>query len=113
MTWPPKGAQLGPRRSAWEQGDRKICAPPEEWVGWSRHFLFLLFLFSVFLGLHPRHMEVPRLGVRSELQLPACATATATRALSRSLQPTPQFMAMPDPLPTERGQGSNLRPHGS
>ena len=32
----------------------------------------------VFLGPHPWHMEVPRLGVESELQLPAYATATAT-----------------------------------
>ena len=31
-------------------------------------FLFLFFFFFiVFLGLHPWHMEVPRLGVRSEL----------------------------------------------
>ena len=36
------------------------------------------FFFLVFLGLHPRHMEVPRLGVKSELQLPAYNTATAT-----------------------------------
>ena len=28
-------------------------------------------------------------------------------------RPTPQLMAMPDPPPTERGQGSNLQPHGS
>ena len=28
--------------------------------------------------LHPQHMEVPTLGVKSELQLPAYATATAT-----------------------------------
>ena len=42
-------------------------------------------------------MEVPRLGVELELQLPACTTATAR----------------PDPQPTERGQGSNLQPHGS
>ena len=33
--------------------------------------------FFCFLGLHPRHMEVPRLGVKSELQLPACTIATA------------------------------------
>ena len=31
-----------------------------------------------FLGPHPGHMEVPRLGVQSELQLPAYTTATAT-----------------------------------
>ena len=34
--------------------------------------------FFFFLGLHPWHMEVPRLGVELELQLPATATATAT-----------------------------------
>ena len=34
--------------------------------------------FSLFLGPHPWHMEAPRLGVHSELQLPAYATATAT-----------------------------------
>uniref|UniRef100_A0A8D0YJL2 Transmembrane 7 superfamily member 3 n=1 Tax=Sus scrofa TaxID=9823 RepID=A0A8D0YJL2_PIG len=31
----------------------------------------------------------------------------------RSLQPTPQLMAMVDPQPTERGQGSNLHLRGS
>ena len=35
-------------------------------------------LFFVFLGLHSWHIEVPRLRVESKLQLPACATATAT-----------------------------------
>ena len=29
------------------------------------------------------------------------------------LQPTPQLTAMPDPQPTEQGQGSNQQPHGS
>ena len=37
-----------------------------------------LFFGGVFLGLHLRHMEVPRLGVELELQLPAYLTATAT-----------------------------------
>ena len=32
-----------------------------------------------FSGLQPWHMEVPRLGVESELQLPAYTTATATQ----------------------------------
>ena len=46
--------------------------------------LLLLFQFKchllifVFLGPHLRHMEMPRLGVESELQLLASATATAT-----------------------------------
>ena len=35
------------------------------------------FFFSFFLGPYPQHMEVPRPGVESELQLPAYATATA------------------------------------
>ena len=39
--------------------------------------------FLVFLGLHPWHIEVTRLRVKLELQLPASATA------------------MPDPQPTE------------
>ena len=36
-------------------------------------------LFPFFLGLYPQHMEVPRLGVESELQLLAYTTATAMR----------------------------------
>ena len=39
-------------------------------------------LFFVFLGLHLRHMEVPRLGVELQLQLPAYTIATATRSPS-------------------------------
>ena len=35
-----------------------------------------------FLGLEVRHIDVPRLGVRSELQLLTCATATAAQDLS-------------------------------
>ena len=47
------------------------------------HFIFILFYFFYlftfcFLGLHPQHMEIPRPGVKSELQLLAYATATAT-----------------------------------
>ena len=39
---------------------------------------FTLFYFICVLGLHPQHMEVPGLWVKSELQLPAYTTATAT-----------------------------------
>ena len=40
--------------------------------------LFFCFFFVVFvLGPHLQHMEVPRLGVKSELRLPAYATAIA------------------------------------
>ena len=40
--------------------------------------LVLLFLLFAFLGPHLQRMEVPWLGVQSELQLPACTAATAT-----------------------------------
>ena len=45
-------------------------------------FWLSLFLFFYFLGLHPWHMEVPRLGVSLELQLLAYTTASATWDLS-------------------------------
>ena len=38
-----------------------------------------IFFVFVCLGPHVWHMEIPRLGVESELQLPAYTTATATR----------------------------------
>ena len=41
--------------------------------GWDLYF---------FLVPHLRHIEVPRLGIQSELQLPAYTTAAATRDLS-------------------------------
>ena len=45
--------------------------------------LFLkLFYFILFLGLHPRQMEVPRLEVELELQVLIYTTATATLGLS-------------------------------
>ena len=42
----------------------------------------LTFVFCGGQGLHPWHMEVPRLGVESEPQLLAYTTATATWDLS-------------------------------
>ena len=41
-----------------------------------------LFIYFVFLGPHVWHMEVPKLRVQSELQLPEYTTATATSDLS-------------------------------
>ena len=38
---------------------------------------------NLFLGPHRRHMEVPRLRIELELQLPPYATATAMPDLSR------------------------------
>ena len=47
----------------------------EKW--YVTHLSSFLLSFS-FLGPHTGHREVPRLGVNSELQLPAYTTATAT-----------------------------------
>ena len=44
---------------------------------------YYLFLFFSFLGPHLWHMEVPRLGVESELQLPGSAKAIAMCDSSR------------------------------
>ena len=41
-------------------------------------FSFLFSFFPFFLGPHLWHMDVPRLGVKWELQLPVYTTATAT-----------------------------------
>ena len=47
------------------------------------HIIFyLIFWVSVFLGPQPQHMEVHRLGVKSELQLPAYTTATTMQSRS-------------------------------
>ena len=46
-------------------------------------YYFFLFFFFPFLGPLPWHMEVPRLGVETELQLPAYARATTMQDLSR------------------------------
>ena len=46
-------------------------------------YLFFILYYFCFLGLHLWHMEVSRLGVKLELQLPAYSTATAMPDLSR------------------------------
>ena len=48
---------------------------PSTWI--SLHHT-TIFFFLAFLGPHPWHMEVPRLGFELELQLLAFTTATAT-----------------------------------
>ena len=60
------------QQDLWNHNSIKIIA---------QKFEFPPFFFSSFLGPHPWHMEGPRLGVQLELQLWACATATATPRL--------------------------------
>ena len=65
-----------------------------------------LFFLSFFIGPHPQHMEVPRLGVESELHLPAYSTAIATRDPSRvcDLHHSSQQHQIPNPLIEARDQ---------
>ena len=65
-------------------------------------FLIYLFIFVVFLGPHQWHMEFPRLGVESELQLLAYTIAT-TPDPSCVCDLPPQLMAIPGEL-----QGNSL-----
>ena len=71
-------------------------------------FLFFfpsfLFFFFALLALHPRQMEVPRLGIQSELQLPACTTATAMQDPSHicALHHSSRKRQIPDPLSEAR-----------
>ena len=55
-----------------------------------------LFFFFAFLGRHPWHREVPRLGIQSKLAAGLHHSHSHTRP-EPHLQTTPEFMAMPDP----------------
>ena len=69
-------------------------------------------LFFVFLGLHPGHMEVSRLGIESELQLSAYTRATAMLDPSHICDLHHSSGQCPNPKPTEWGQELNPCPHG-
>ena len=79
------------------QGSQVYCVRP------SREFFF-------FLGPHLRHMEVPRIGVESELQMPAYTTATAMQGLSRicNLHHSSQQHQILNPLSKARDRTHNL-----
>ena len=66
VQWP----RLNSRENGTMPGDRKWCAT------W--HSLCLFFFFFCTIGQYLQHIEVPRLGVESELQLLAYVTATAS-----------------------------------
>ena len=74
------------------------------------HFFFLIFI--CFLGPHPQHVEVPELGIQSELLLPAYATAiaTATPDLSRifNLHHISQQRRILNPLSEATDRSHNL-----
>ena len=89
--WPRHDIVMGQwKLQRWLHAERTTNTFVQSTENFQTHCLYLKFFF-VFLGLHLWHMEVSRLGVHLELQLPAHTTATA----------------MPDLRPTKRGQGSN------
>ena len=74
-------------------------------------FSFFFFnLFFLFLGPHPWHMGVPRIGVKSEPQLLAYTTSTATLDLSRicNLHPSSWPHRILNPLSEARDRTRNL-----
>ena len=70
----------------------------------------LCFFFLCFLGPHPRHMEVARLGAESELLLLASTTATGMWDLSRvcDLHHSSWQRQILSPLGKARDQTHNL-----
>ena len=65
-----------------------LYPPPFPFPAGNQYTIFCFVLFFVFLGPHPLHMEVPRLGVQSELQLPAYTTAhSSARSLTHWVRP--------------------------
>ena len=66
---------------------------------------FFLFFFLAFLGTHLLHMDVPSLGVKSELWLQGYTTATATPDLScdYEVHPSLQQLGIHNPLIRARG----------
>ena len=58
-----------------------------------------IYIYILFLGLHPWHMGVPRLGSELELQLPAYTYRHSNVGSKPNLRPTPQLTAMMDPQP--------------
>ena len=71
---------VGPliRLSGVPRGRSCSIAPPSCAHLWVSLFLLRSFFFFVFLGPHLQRMDIPGLGVESELQLRAYPTATAT-----------------------------------
>ena len=61
-------------------------------------FIYLtIFVYSSFFKSDLQHMEVPRLGVKLQLQLPALHHSHSNVGSELRLQATPQLTATPDP----------------
>ena len=78
--------------------------------------LFFFFFFFFFFCIFRATLAARRGSQARDLIGAVAAGLSQSHSNARSelrLWPTPQLMAMPDPQPTEWGQGSNPQPHGS
>ena len=79
-------------------------------------FVFCLFVVVVVVAI-PWAAPAAYGGSQARGRIGAAATGLrqshSNSGSEPHLQPTPQLTAMPDPQPTEQGQGSNPQPHGS
>ena len=67
--------EKAPERGTWKETKGSHRVRGTDW-GQGHSVVPVTSPLFFFLGLYLWHMEVPRLGVKSELQLPATATAT-------------------------------------
>ena len=91
----------------------------EEWIGQLCFYLLSInqlinqlidiSIYLTFLWPHLRHMEVPRIGVESELQQPAYATVTQDLSSICGLHCSLQQSWILNPLGKSRDQTHNLR----
>ena len=65
---------------------------------------YFIFIFYFFLGPHLWHMEVPRLGIKLDMQLPASATASWDLSHICDLHHSSWQCQIPDPLSKARDQ---------
>ena len=65
-------------------------------------FFFFFFCFSFLFRATPADMEVPRLGVESDLQMPAYATATQDLSHICDLHHSSRQRRIPNPLSKSR-----------
>ena len=77
----------------------------------SLFFVFFVCLFVCFCSLGPylRHIEVPRLGIESELQLLVYTTATATQDPSHDLHHSSRQCRILNPFSKARDRTHNLK----
>ena len=87
-----------------------ICCPTKVTISWRR--FWSLFGYGAFFFFLPSAYGNSRLGVGSELQLPAYTIATATPDLSRIYNLHHSSRQCWIPQHAEWGQGLNLHPHG-